>query len=97
MPPCRSCNTERSNEQARFCSNCGASLETRSTYEEIINKDISVLSLTKDRISSIKNNSKIRNIKDILHDLSHKELRSIPQVGEYWAKRIFNLAEEYIS
>ncbi|MDP2877484.1 MAG: hypothetical protein Q8O00_14955 [Holophaga sp.] len=97
MPPCQSCHAERSSEDARFCANCGAPLKVASIYEDLITKDISVLPLTETRISAIKKNSSIRTVRDILYDIGHKELRSVPQVGKYWAPKIYYLAEEYIS
>ncbi len=97
MPPCQNCGTERSSEEARFCSNCGAPLKASSIYETLISKDIEVLPLTESRVQTIKCNSSIKYIRDILHDIGHTELRSVPQVGTYWASRIYGLAEEYIS
>lgn len=97
MPPCANCGTERLSVNSRFCHECGAELKASSIYEKLIMQDISVLPLTAKRIKRIKEESRIRRIKDILHDIGHEELKSVPQVGVYWAQRIYYVAEEYIS
>lgn len=97
MPACQSCGEERSSDEARFCSNCGAPLKTASIYEELVNESIDVLPLTPSRIKSIKSKSGIKLVRDILHDIGHKEIRTVPQIGSFWATKIYQLAEEYIS
>lgn len=97
LPPCQNCGKNRDNEEARFCSNCGSPLKAASIYEELINKDIDALPLTTTRISGIKNHSNIKKVKDILFDIDHKELNSVPRIGQYWAAKIYYIAEEYIS
>ena len=97
MPACQSCGEQRSSEEARFCSNCGAPLKTASIYEALVSEEIDVLPLTGTRINALKTKSSIKYVRDILHDIGHKELLSVPQVGRYWAARIYYLAEEYIS
>ena len=97
MPACQKCGEERSNEEARFCFNCGSPLKAASIYEELVNEKIDVLPLTPIRIKAIKSNSGIKLVRDILHDIGHKELLSVPQVGSHWAAKIYHLAEEYIS
>ena len=97
MPACQNCGEQRSSEEARFCSSCGAPLKTASIYEELVSEKIDVLPLTSTRIKALKTKSSIKTVRDILHDIGHKELLSVPQVGKYWAARIYYLAEEYIS
>lgn len=97
MPPCQVCGEERTSEEARYCSGCGSPLKASSIYEKLVGKEIDVLPLTEARINTIKTSSSIKHVRDILHDIGHKELRSVPQVGTYWSSRIYNLAEEYIS
>lgn len=97
LPPCQNCGEERSSEDARFCTACGASLKAASIYEELVSKDINVLPLTTTRINAIKQKSSIKCVRDILHDIGHTELKSVPQIGSYWADKIYRLAEEYIS
>ena len=97
LPPCQKCGAERTSDEARFCFNCGEPLKAASIYEILVSEDIDVLPLTEKRISAIKGGSNIKKVKDILHDIGHVELRSVPQVGQYWASKIYYLAEEYIS
>lgn len=97
LPPCSKCQTPRINEDAKYCIKCGSELTLVSVFEQIVNQDIDVLPLTKRRIQSIKKHSKIRKIKDILMDLDRRQLRSVPMIGEIWAKRIANYAEEQIA
>jgi ABC-type iron transport system FetAB ATPase subunit len=97
LPPCQNCGSARSNDSAKFCHQCGAPLKNISIFEELVNQGIEALTLTSRRISSIKEHSNIRYVKDILLDHDHKELLSIPRVGPYWAKRIMSYAEEYIA
>lgn len=97
LPSCQTCGTPRANEHAKFCINCGAILKTASTFDEIVKHDIEKLGLTKKRVQTIKKDSHIRTIKDILMDHENRELRSVPGIGEIWVKRIRSRAEEYIS
>lgn len=96
LPPCPKCHTPRISADTKFCSECGEKLVTPSLFEELVKNDISKLSLTPHRVETIKQNSTIRTIRDILMDKDHRELRSVPQVGAYWTNRIFSYAEEYI-
>jgi hypothetical protein len=97
LPPCQVCKTPRVSEAARFCLNCGSPLKAMSVFETLIENDIEELPLTKNRVASIKKNSKMRIVKDILLDHEHRQLRSIPQIGPAWAKRIYSYAEEYLA
>lgn len=97
MPACQNCGEERSSDEARFCSNCGSPLKNASIYEDLVNESIDVLPLTSARINSIKSKSGIKLVRDILHDIGHKEIRTVPQIGSFWATKIYHLAEEYIS
>ncbi|EOS28358.1 hypothetical protein C807_03896 [Lachnospiraceae bacterium 28-4] len=96
LPPCPKCHTPRISADTKFCSECGEKLVTPSLFEELVKNDISKLPLTSHRVETIKQNSTIRTIRDILMDKDHKELRGVPQVGAYWTNRIFSYAEEYI-
>lgn len=97
LPPCEVCKTERLSSEAKFCTNCGAKLKDASIFENIVNQDISNLPITDRRSRSIKENSKIAAVKDILMDYENKELRSVPMIGPFWAKRIKSYAEEFIA
>lgn len=97
LPPCKKCKTPRISEHAKFCSNCGAALQSESVFESLVNQDISELPLTELRVETIKTHSKIRTIKDILMDTENRELRKVPRVGSFWAQRIAYYAEEFIT
>lgn len=96
LPPCSVCGTPRLSEHTKFCGNCGNQLKSASIFEELVKKDISELPLTERRVRSIKENSKITTIKDILIDTENRELRGVPQIGPYWANKILSYAEEFI-
>lgn len=96
LPPCPKCNTPRISPDTRFCSKCGEKLTVSSVFEGLVKNDINNLPLTSKRVDTIKNYSSIRTIRDILMDTEHKELRNVPQIGPYWANKIFSYAEEYI-
>lgn len=97
LPACEVCNTPRLSDEARFCMNCGAKLKDASVFEDIVNQDIANLPITENRAQSIKENSKISTIKDILMDHDNKQLRSVRMIGPEWAKKIRNYAEEFIA
>ncbi len=97
LPACQNCKTERINENSRFCHSCGAPLISSSHFENLINEPISNLPLTINRIATISDHSSIRRIKDILFDIGGTQLLSVPQIGRFWASKIYYLAEEYIS
>jgi hypothetical protein len=85
------------NESAKFCLNCGSPLVSISIFETLVNQDIDELPLTERRVSTIKAKSKIKTIRDILLDHEHKQLRSVPRIGPFWARRIYSYAEEHIA
>lgn len=97
LPPCEVCKSPRVSDKAKFCMECGAKLKDASVFEDIVNQDIENLPITRGRADSIKNNSKIRKIKDILMDHENKELRKVNMVGPIWARRIRGYAEEFIA
>ncbi len=97
LPPCPKCHTPRISANTKFCSECGEKLTAPSIYDDLVNSDISNLPLTPYRVKKIKEESKIRTIKDILMDTEHIALRNVSGIGPYWVDRIFSYAEEYIS
>lgn len=96
LPPCSVCHTPRPFEDAKFCVKCGTPLTSPSTYLALMNADISELPLTDARIQKIKQQSRIRKIKDILFDMEHKQLLGVDRIGKFWAARIVGLAEEFV-
>lgn len=97
LPHCHACGAPRVNPEARFCSNCGAQLKPSSTYEALVQQDISVLPISKRLEKRIKQNSHIRKVQDILIDTSREQLRGIKYIGETRARNIVSLAEEHVS
>jgi len=97
LPPCQRCGTLRVNETAKFCSNCGAQLTEASIYNELIQAGIDVLPITNLKKLNIVRDSDIRVIQDILLDVGHRKLLSVDTIGKSWAKRIHELAEEFLN
>lgn len=97
LPLCHSCETPRDNPEAKFCSNCGAQLKPSSTYEALVQKDISVLPISATMLKRIKANSHIRKVRDILIDASRETLLGINYIGKVRATKIVALAEEHVS
>ena len=97
LPQCQNCGTERVNEHARFCPNCGAQLKTASLYNELVSQDINVLPLSSRIVGRIKNGSSIRTIKDVLLESDRKLLRDVQYIGPIRAARIAYYAEEYLA
>ncbi|TBZ27489.1 hypothetical protein [Rhizobium leguminosarum] len=97
LPQCQACGTERLNSSARFCSNCGAQLKSSSTYEALVQQDISALPISSRLQKRIKEHSRIRKVKDILIDSNREQLRGIKYIGETRARYIVGAAEEYVS
>ena len=97
LPSCEICNTPRISEKAKFCAHCGNKLADASIFENIVNQDVNKLPITLKRASSIKENCKIRTIKDILMDHENRELRNVPMIGPFWSNRIKSYAEEFIA
>lgn len=87
LPPCHNCKAPRTDENAKFCPNCGTMLKSVSIFEALISNDIDKLPLTTRRVENIKLNSNIRTIKDILMDTDNSELRKVPRIGPGWTKK----------
>lgn len=97
LPPCHVCNTPRLSEESKFCSNCGVKLKDISIFESIVSQGIENLPITSNRANSIRKNSKINCIKDILMDTDNRQLFNVRMIGPIWAKRIKTYAEEFIA
>lgn len=97
LPPCEVCKTPRVSDTAKFCMECGSKLKDASIFEDIVNQPIECLPITNNRAESIKQNSKIHKIKDILMDHDNSELRKVNMIGPAWANKIRGYAEEFIA
>ncbi|MEP3479718.1 MAG: zinc-ribbon domain-containing protein [Fuerstiella sp.] len=97
LAPCPSCGAARVSDDARFCMKCGTELLDTSVYEQLLRTDISELPLTQKRVQSIKKESSIQSVQDILVDEESTQIRGVAKIGPVWAARIRTLAEEYVS
>ena len=97
LPACPICNTARISEESKFCPNCGTKLKDASIFESIVKQDISFLPITSNRANSIKENSNIKNIKDLLMDTDNRQLRKVTQICPFWANKIKSYAEEFFA
>lgn len=97
LPECQTCGEPRVSENAKYCSSCGAQLQSASIYHTLVGQDLRVLPITEARARTIRRNSDLRKIKDILMDQSKEQLRGVPQIGPKWAERILRYAEEYVA
>lgn len=97
LPACPNCNTPRISEESKFCPSCGTKLKDASIFESIVKQDISLLPITQNRANSIKSNSNISCIKDLLMDTDNRQLRKVPQIGPFWANKIKSYAEEFFA
>lgn len=96
LPPCNVCKSPRLYEDAQFCARCGSPLTQSSIYLKLVNSDIDVLPLTANRIAKIKEQSRIRKVRDILLDHEHSQLLEVDRIGPAWAAKIVRLAEEFV-
>lgn len=94
LQPCPNCNTPRASPDARFCINCGAELRAESVYISLLAAPIAELPITRNKIDGLKK-AGMHSVQDILLDVDGRKLRSVPYVGEVWAARIRNAAEEF--
>ncbi|TVP76073.1 MAG: hypothetical protein EA353_12665 [Puniceicoccaceae bacterium] len=97
LPACSNCGAQRTSEAAMFCSSCGQQLQDPSVFNSLVSQSISALPLTDHRKKRIRENSNIRQIKDIMMDIDSKELLKVPQIGPIWSQRIKTYADEFIS
>lgn len=96
LPPCPKCNKPRIAEDVKFCAYCGAELTSASILYEIWEQSIDILPLTAKRIRSIREESKIRTIKDVLMDDNGVELKKVRGISTKWAQKIRAYADEFI-
>lgn len=93
---CPNCGTDRESAEARFCSNCGFALPQVSVYEELLTTGIDALPLSDAIIKRLKEESPIRQVKDILLDEESQVLLGVKYVGPKRAARIRALADEFV-
>ncbi|WP_157619819.1 hypothetical protein [Saccharothrix sp. NRRL B-16348] len=93
---CAACGTPRVMENARFCSFCGAELVDASRFEELMATPIEELALPKKKLHAL-NAQGMHKIEDLIRDRGLAEISKAQRVGPVWARRIYSLAEEFVS
>ncbi|WP_157630355.1 ATP-binding protein [Kribbella catacumbae] len=93
---CQNCGSPRLIQEARFCHVCGSELLDESRFAALLRTPVDQLPLTPRKIESLKNQRLLR-VEDILRDRGQQELRKAERVGQVWARRIYSVAEEFVS
>jgi len=96
LPPCSKCHAPRLAEDQKFCANCGSKLTDASVYRSLLSTPIDNLPLTSTKIRGILEHTPLRTVQDILTD-EEQRLKDVPYIDRYWAARIKNIAEEFVS
>ncbi|MFI6320142.1 zinc ribbon domain-containing protein [Nonomuraea sp. NPDC050556] len=96
LTPCSACGAPRVSEDAQFCMKCGKPLTDKSIYHEILQRPISDLQIPEKKKIALARTS-LRSIQDVLLDVEFKELLRGRYIGAVWAKKIYSIAEEYVS
>lgn len=96
LPSCSNCHAPRLAEDQKFCASCGAKLTDASVYRTLLQTPIEDLPLTQTKISGILKHTSLRTVQDILTD-EEQRLKDVPYIDKYWAGRIKNIAEEFVS
>ena len=96
LPPCPDCNTARLGEDQKFCMHCGFELRSASLYLELLKSSVSKLSLPQRKIDALKE-AGVSTIGQLLTDENYEFKKSGSSIGPIWARRIINLAEEFVS
>ena len=97
LAPCTKCGAARPSQAARFCVNCGNELKNTSLYDDLVKAPITRLPLTKKKLRSLRDNTSIRTVQDILVDEDSNEIRKAKYIGPVWTARIRTAAQEYVS
>lgn len=96
LPPCPTCGTARITEQQKFCMNCGQELRSASVYLELLKAPVEKLPLPPRKVSALKS-AGLATVGQLLSDESHRFRKPGSSIGPVWAKRILNVAEEFVS
>lgn len=96
LPPCIVCDSPRLTEDQKFCASCGSKLTDASVYKALLQTPISELPLTQSKINGILAHTPLRTVQDILTD-EEQRIKDVPYIDRYWAGRIRNIAEEFVS
>lgn len=96
MPPCPSCGSSRMTEEQKFCMSCGSELRSASVYLELLKAPISKLPIPDRKINAL-TAAGITTIGQLLSDENHRFRRVGSSIGHIWARKIINIAEEFVS
>jgi hypothetical protein len=96
LVPCQHCGTSRASEEAKFCFECGKPLSNISMYEELLKAPIEQLPLPKKKIETLKQQTSIKVMQDVLVDAKNREMMQAKGIGPIWATRIQNAVEEFV-
>ena len=97
LAPCQNCGVPRASEEAKFCVECGKQLSTVSVYEELLKASIDQLPLPEKKIKTLKQQTSIKVVQDILLDEENQQIMQVKGIGPFWASRIRNAVEEFVS
>ncbi|WP_157485657.1 MULTISPECIES: hypothetical protein [unclassified Frigoribacterium] len=93
---CPACGFERENPEARFCSNCGASLPQVSVYEELLRQSVEALPLSEAISQRLISGGELLTVNDIILDEDSQKLLGTNYIGPVRAVAIKALAEEFV-
>lgn len=96
LPACPKCGTSRVVEEQKFCMNCGHELRSASIYLELLKAPVSKLPIP-DRKRAALFAAGFATVGQLLSDERHKFKRPGSSIGAVWARRIINVAEEFVS
>jgi len=96
LPPCPNCGTQRVTDDQKFCMACGKELKAASVYLELLKAPVTKLPLPTRKIAALTGEG-ILTVQELLSDETQRFRRPGTSIGPVWAKRILNVAEEYVS
>ena len=96
LPPCPVCGTARMTEDQKFCMSCGNELRSASVYLELLKAPVTKLPIPTRKMTALAS-SGFHTVGQLLSDENHKFRRPGSGIGPIWARRILNVAEEFVS
>jgi hypothetical protein len=97
LPPCSKCGTERLSEEQKFCHNCGNPLVGHSAFEASLKIKIEDLPIPDWQIKSIKVNTSLSTIEDIIMAQSPAtELKKAKYIGNKRSTKIYEIVMEIL-
>lgn len=96
LPPCPACGTARMTEDQKFCMSCGNELRSASVYLELLKAPVTKLPIPAKKMTALTSNG-FNSVGQLLSDENHNFRRPGSGIGPFWARRILNVAEEFVS